>query len=674
MKTVSLALLGLTLVACGQKPGTGGDTGDSVTDADNDGFDSSVDCDDSNADINPDADEICDGVDNNCDGVRDEDSAVDAPSWYADSDSDTYGDPATSQSACEAPAGYVADSSDCNDSDASINPDTTWYADADSDGYGDPGATQQACEQPSGFVTIADDCDDSDGQVNPDAAEICDGIDNDCDTSTSEDGMVSYVDPSGNAVDVTADVSGPPAGPQAYTLSDGELHFCDGTFYTHLLIDGDAALRSVNADPTQAILDGGGKGRTVTVAGEMMDVAIEDLTITGGAGFVDEFSFDGSSAAGGGLACAGLDLAGSGDLPEGLTSLTLENVLLVGNAAPLSAGLFSIYCNTSISNSEISDNYGVNVGALVIYDGAHEFTNVDIVNNEADFYAAGGITSLATMSTTVILDDVVVSGNTNSTSGGGSPVFGLLYGTDVTWTGTAGSMGSGFWGNDANGEIALELTESTTLNASTVDFGSAADGTGNLDIDIDNDGIEYWVARDDASFSCEAGACGSSTTTTVLNYSDADDVEPLFLGLGSVFTVDSQGTLDAFSIYSQGTEGNCTLEFRLLSTSNPSSGSWTVEWSDTQVVGSKASWYWTDPIGMVLDESLTYAAYWAPSDCTHNISTDKYVSSTVAIPGIGELTNDYIYSCDTGSVGSTVNCNEGFFTVHFSQQFETTEL
>ena len=632
MKTVSLALLGLTLIACGQKPGTGSDTGGSVSDADNDGFDSSTDCDDSNPDINPEADEICDGLDNNCDGVRDEDGAVDAPNWYADSDLDTYGDPSVSLSSCEAPEGYVADSSDCNDSDP---------------------------------------------QVNPDAVEICDGIDNDCDTGTSEDGMVSYVDPSGNRVDATADVTGPPAGPQAYTLSEGELQFCDGTFYTHLLIDGDATIRSINEDPTQAILDGGGKGRTVTVSGEMMDVAIEDLTITGGAGFVDELSFDGDSAAGGGLACAGVDLEGNGDLPESFTNLTLENVLLVGNAAPLSAGLFSIYCNTTISNSEISDNDGLNVGGLVLYDGSHEFTNVDIVNNTAEAYSAGGITSLASMETTVIFDDVVVSGNNNSSSDGG-PVFGLLFGVDITWTGTSGSMGSGFWGNESNGPGALELTQATTLNASTVDFGSMADGTGNLDYDIENYGIEYWVNRDDASFTCEDGACGSSTTTTILDPSSASENESNeTFALGSVFTVDSLGTLDEFSLFTRSASQSCSMEYSLLSSSNPAGGNWTVEWSSTQTIGANLSWHASGTIGKVLDSSLTYALHWDTNDCFYDLSWSTNSTTPVSLTGLGEATNAYILGCEEeiNFVGDTVTC---FYVdsnpVHFSLRVDVTEL
>ena len=112
-------------------------------DADNDGFYSFEDCDDFDPMINPASSEICDGLDNNCDGMADEDL-----------------------------------------------PQNTYYLDSDGDSFGDAGIAIMTCEStpPAGYVVNDTDCNDIDGSINPSIAEICDGIDNDCNGLT-DDGL-----------------------------------------------------------------------------------------------------------------------------------------------------------------------------------------------------------------------------------------------------------------------------------------------------------------------------------------------------------------------------------------------------------------------------------------------------------------------------------------------------
>ncbi|TRX35583.1 RHS repeat-associated core domain-containing protein [Flavobacterium sp. ZT3R18] len=87
--------------------------------------------------------------------------------FYQDNDNDTFGNPGVSLYYSIKPVGYVANNADCNDVDATLNPNTAWYRDADSDSYGTSAITKLQCTQPAGYLRNASDCNDGDASLNP---------------------------------------------------------------------------------------------------------------------------------------------------------------------------------------------------------------------------------------------------------------------------------------------------------------------------------------------------------------------------------------------------------------------------------------------------------------------------------------------------------------------------
>ncbi|MEC7986575.1 MAG: putative metal-binding motif-containing protein, partial [Myxococcota bacterium] len=238
-----------------------------------DGYsENSDDCDDNaatGAGNNPDADEVCDGMDNNCDSFIDEDSAMDAVTWYADSDQDGFGDLARPLTMCESnmPAGYIADATDCDDGRSGINPSatetcatsfdddcsgstndtnatgcTSFYKDVDEDGYGLETDSLCLCEADavnSYTAAALGDCDDDNVDVNPAEIETCgtDGIDDDCDGVANEEGaalcVYHYKDEDGDE----------------YGQSDDRICVCDDKGYYSTLNDGDCDDGNLNVHP-----------------------------------------------------------------------------------------------------------------------------------------------------------------------------------------------------------------------------------------------------------------------------------------------------------------------------------------------------------------------------------------------------------------------------------------
>jgi predicted outer membrane repeat protein len=243
------------------------------TDRDGDGSDYDADCDDLNPDAYPGGTETCGGLDEDCDGSVDESGASDALTWYLDDDEDGYGDAASTEIGCTAPSGYVADNTDCDDTDSAINPGArevcgagldndcdgvvdptdSWDVqvfrlDADGDGFGQSNLAI-ACTLGEGLSENNEDCDDTDATVFPGAVEIpYDGIDQDCSggdlCDVDEDGF-DDARCGGDDCDDNAALHYPGAPETPY---DGIDQDCDGSDWCDIDQDGLDALTCGGTD------------------------------------------------------------------------------------------------------------------------------------------------------------------------------------------------------------------------------------------------------------------------------------------------------------------------------------------------------------------------------------------------------------------------------------------
>ncbi len=170
------------------------------------------DCDDNDELAFPAALEACGGKDTNCDGKVAPQGSPGCISFYKDSDNDGFGAPNDQKCLCAADPPYTAlKNTDCNDLVSAIAPDAdefcdtidndcdgaideggavdciVYYKDADQDTFGKPGDTQCLCGPTGGYTSLAPtDCNDLLGSVNPGGAEVCNGVDDDCDGETDE--------------------------------------------------------------------------------------------------------------------------------------------------------------------------------------------------------------------------------------------------------------------------------------------------------------------------------------------------------------------------------------------------------------------------------------------------------------------------------------------------------
>ena len=466
-----------------------------------DGYvDDATDCDPADSAQHPGADEYCNSEDDDCDDDIDEDDAVDALTWYDDTDNDGYGDPATTTEACYEPSGYTSDATDCDPSQSSVYPGATetvadgtdqdcdgvdtCYADGDGDGYGDPNVTQDdddldCSNESSGESDNDDDCDDGDGDVNPDATEVCDGVDNDCDSSTSEDGTAAFADANG-VTDFTSAVTGTSSSPVSLTLADdGDLMFCAGTFYVNLdLTANDIGIYGTTGDPIDVILDGGATDRVITIETSGVTAYIADLSLTNGYQAVNK------STRGGGLVCAAS------------STFELDNLYIYENVAYQGAGLSSSGCDVTITNSEIYDNDGSYEAGAAIWTGPSVIEDSLFYGNVATANIGGLLLGSGTHS----LDEVLVTENESSGYGG---VY-TYSSAGITWSGSS-TTSSGITANtNSHGGLAVQ---GGTFTGNTIDFGTSSGGDENSNAGVYTSSGNTYDPGDDVSIVCTTSGC-----------------------------------------------------------------------------------------------------------------------------------------------------------------------
>ncbi len=226
--------------------------------------------------------------------------------YYRDADGDGFGAVATTKLACSlavAGAGYVANSTDCDDANANIFPgapeicgnskddncngvidtdapaNSTFYKDADGDGYGSAASgTATACAPPAGFVSNNTDCNDGVAAIHPGATEVCNDLDDNC-NGTKDEGLGTLSCGDGPCrTTIAACVGGIPQTCVPVCPEAGIDAAPDAVALDSALAPGDAARSDVGLGLDDAMSNDGSS--TDAALGAMVDAGAPDTSAT----------------------------------------------------------------------------------------------------------------------------------------------------------------------------------------------------------------------------------------------------------------------------------------------------------------------------------------------------------------------------------------------------------